>query len=186
MNSQELLAIAREIRILAAITTKLSHTSFEQCLNAQGIGINMMQYGILRHLNSHPGTLSELSKSFLLDPSTLVPVVDSLERKGFVQRGRDPNDRRRVPLSITEEGKKLIERELPMGEGDPFVQALSGMGEERAEKLRELLRDLMSRMPDGDTILSDVATRLHRATPPPQEAVSHLRSAKEKLLASSE
>jgi DNA-binding MarR family transcriptional regulator len=34
----------------------------------------------------------------MLDPSTLVPAVDALERKGLAMRGQDPNDRRRNPL----------------------------------------------------------------------------------------
>jgi DNA-binding MarR family transcriptional regulator len=160
MNQDEFNVIAREIHILFTLTTKILINSVEQHLNECGIGVNGLQYGLMHMLKRQPYTLSELSKKFLLDPSTLVPVVDTLERKGLVQRTRDPNDRRRVPLSLTEEGEKLVMRESPFNKNDVLIRGLNNLGEENVKQLHGLLRELMRQMPDGEEILQEVASRV--------------------------
>ncbi len=164
MTADELHKLSREIRILLAVITKIATTSFEQQLAQCDFGVSSLQYGLLRTLHFHPYTLSELSRKFVLDPSTLVPVVDALERKGLIERGKDPNDRRRSPLTLTETGLKLLSRHLPLDENDALARALSAMGNERTELLLSLLRDVMRQMPEGETILSEIVeARLRHA-----------------------
>jgi DNA-binding MarR family transcriptional regulator len=45
-----------------------------------------------------------------IDPGRLVALLDSLEDRGLVVRRRDPRDRRRHLVSITEEGEKELTR----------------------------------------------------------------------------
>ena len=40
-------------------------------------------------------------------------VMDTLERRGFLKRSPDPNDRRRAVVEITDEGMQTLERLLP-------------------------------------------------------------------------
>ena len=54
-----------------------------------------------------PVTLSELAQAIYLSPSTVVGIVDRLEREGFVQRERSKVDRRVVFITITEKGKEF-------------------------------------------------------------------------------
>ena len=49
-------------------------------------------------INLEPLTSSELSRKFQVDPSTLVPTVNGLEKRGLIYRTRDTNDRRRQPF----------------------------------------------------------------------------------------
>lgn len=44
-----------------------------------------------------------------MDRSSLSRMVDSLEEKGFVRRNNDPEDRRKVLVSLTEKGEKCSE-----------------------------------------------------------------------------
>lgn len=162
MDTPELQDLAREIRVTMAILTKMSHQSIEQRLNEHDIGVNGLQFGILQMLHFQPYTISELSRKFMLDPSTLVPVIDALEKKGFVRRGKDPNDRRRVPVSLTEQGIHLVGR-CPRDENGMLVRALEQLGDEKARLLLGLLRELMRQVPDGENILSEVAERLAQA-----------------------
>src|SRR5690606_18894327 len=105
----ELFVQSVEIRILSAVLARVSARSIEERISElTNSEISGLQYGILRMLGHHSSTLSELSRQFLLDPSTLVPVVHALERKSLVKRGRDPNDRRRWLISVTDEGKELV------------------------------------------------------------------------------
>ncbi|GAA1893750.1 hypothetical protein GCM10009753_23190 [Streptantibioticus ferralitis] len=43
-------------------------------------------------------------------PSLVVSLADHLEGLGAVQRVRDPQDRRRQVLTLTEEGRRLLDR----------------------------------------------------------------------------
>ena len=54
----------------------------------------------------------ELGKRLYLDSGTLTPVLKSLEKKGFIQRERMPEDERIVNCSLTEQGEQLKEKAL--------------------------------------------------------------------------
>ena len=53
-----------------------------------------------------------LSRTLLLDPSTLTPVLKKLEQKGYLIRGRDPEDERSLIVRLTESGTALREAAL--------------------------------------------------------------------------
>ncbi|MEP7285995.1 MAG: MarR family transcriptional regulator [Chloroflexota bacterium] len=113
-----------------------------------------MQHGILQILSISTHTSSELSRMMMLDPSTLVPVVDSLEQKGLIQRSIDPKDRRRTPLVLTEQGIEALRRIAKSSEADPLMTSLQMLGQENAEQLLALLTDVLRHMPDGEAILA--------------------------------
>ena len=48
-----------------------------------------------------------------LDPSSLVAVLDGLERRGWLRRKRNPRDRRIHWVQRTEAGERLFTRALP-------------------------------------------------------------------------
>ncbi len=48
-----------------------------------------------------------------LDPSSLVAVLDGLERRGWLRRKRNPRDRRMQWVQRTEAGDRLFNRALP-------------------------------------------------------------------------
>jgi DNA-binding MarR family transcriptional regulator len=48
-----------------------------------------------------------------LDPSSLVAVLDGLERRGWLRRQRNPRDRRMQWVQRTEAGDRLFARALP-------------------------------------------------------------------------
>ena len=152
-----------EVRILAATLARLSVRSIEDRLSAHGTNsdISGLQYGLLRTLSKQSNTLSELSRQFLLDPSTLVPVVDTLENKGLIERGKDPNDRRRIPLSLTPAGTALIESLPFVHEDDLLYQCLADMGKRKSRALLLLLRSVITRMPEGQEMLESISSRLY-------------------------
>jgi len=164
MHTDELYAIALEIRILAANMAKMARRAMEQRPELAEAGISGLQFGVLHVLSYQEHTLTELSRKFTLDPSTMVPAVDALERKGLVRRGRDPNDRRRAPLSLTEQGSQLASLASVVDDSDPLLQGLRAMGEEQAHQLLTLLRALLAHMPAGEEILHHVSSRVRLQT----------------------
>src|SRR5579859_6948451 len=77
---------------------------------AQGTGISPAGLGVLRLLAARDGLKSsEVAARGWWTPGTVTSVVDTLVRDGYVERRRDPGDRRVVRLYLTELGRRKIE-----------------------------------------------------------------------------
>ncbi|HET9220937.1 MAG TPA: MarR family transcriptional regulator [Roseiflexaceae bacterium] len=151
MQDEELYATALEIRILTKTLASIATRSLEQHLQEHGAPISALQHGVMRMLCHHQHTSSELSRRMNLDPATLVPVIDALERNGYVKRGKDPNDRRRSPLLLTEAGADLLARVPLYNRSDALACALAKLGAEPTCELLRLLRELLGHMaPDRE------------------------------------
>ncbi|MBI4730448.1 MAG: MarR family transcriptional regulator [Acidobacteria bacterium] len=57
-----------------------------------------------------PVTLGDLARVERVQPPTTTRIVASLEAAGLVERAADPDDRRVARVSISSEGRRLIER----------------------------------------------------------------------------
>jgi DNA-binding MarR family transcriptional regulator len=75
------------------------------------LGLTPPQAGILHAIASEPGPSQQsLSVELGLLPSRVVAYVDELEDRGYVERRRNPSDRRLHALFLTPDGKKLMRR----------------------------------------------------------------------------
>lgn len=75
------------------------------------LGIRVRHFLVLAMLSTSE-TLSqqEMADYLLLDPTLMVGLVDDLEARGLCERARDPRDRRRYRVRITEDGRVLHRR----------------------------------------------------------------------------
>jgi len=79
--------------------------SFARALRA--LDLRPQDAGLLRMLSVRPGmTQVETSETFGVLPSRLVALLDALETRGLVRRARDAEDRRKVRLFLTDDGRK--------------------------------------------------------------------------------
>ena len=77
--------------------------------------ITISQFGILEALlHIGPQNQRELGKKILKSGGNITLVIDNLEKRGFVTRETDPNDRRAVIISLTRDGEKFIEDYFPV------------------------------------------------------------------------
>jgi DNA-binding MarR family transcriptional regulator len=74
-------------------------------------GLSLAKYGALRHLAeaSQPLALSQLAEKIACVKSNVTQLVDRLENDGLVRRIPDPNDRRSILASITDDGRNRYE-----------------------------------------------------------------------------
>jgi len=66
-------------------------------------------FGTLVLIDRNSGmSQSDLARALSLDRSTMVAVIDHLERRRLVQRRKDPKDRRRHALHLTADGQRFL------------------------------------------------------------------------------
>src|SRR5499425_1994248 len=95
---------------VAFLMSQLGHLSasvFADLIAA--IDLTPPHAGILRAIAAEPGRSQQaLSGQLGLLPSRVVAYVDELEDRGYVERRRNPDDRRLHALHLTASGKRLM------------------------------------------------------------------------------
>lgn len=97
-------------------TGYLAHQLQCTLLPAIGAGLaeaelNTRSYFVLGWIEEHqPSSQQDLSRALRIDATTIVAVVDELERLGYVTRARSSVDRRRYDLHLTAGGQAALER----------------------------------------------------------------------------
>jgi len=90
--------------------------SLTQRLAQQGThgDLTATQFGTIEALyHLGPMCQNEIGGKLLTSPGNLSLVLENLEKLGLVHRQRDEEDRRRVIVSLTNQGRELIERIFP-------------------------------------------------------------------------
>lgn len=85
---------------------------------------------------------SMLSNHCGISRSAITQTLNSLEKKGFVKRILDDNDRRRFKVEITKKGMD-IEREAYKNTKNNLNKIISNLGEEKAKELISLLKQTL-------------------------------------------
>nr|WP_225951977.1 MarR family winged helix-turn-helix transcriptional regulator [Mycobacterium sp. OAS707] len=95
--------------------------------------------GILRAIAAEPGLSQQaLSGQLGLLPSRVVAYVDELEDRGYVERRRNPDDRRLHALYLTAAGKKVMGKIGELARQHERMMT-AGLDAEQRNTLRELL-----------------------------------------------
>ncbi|WP_298491238.1 MarR family transcriptional regulator [uncultured Maritimibacter sp.] len=118
----------------------------------KSLGLTPRRYGVLRLINTaEPVEQISVARWLALDGSTTATLVTGLVQKGYVVRVEHPTDRRRRLLSLTDGGRRLIEKGHPLAV-IASEKSLGVLGDDVAE-FRSLLRrfivenDAHSRVP---------------------------------------
>lgn len=112
------------------------------------IGIRTRYFFVLAALEGGT-TLSQqdLSRLLNLDPTTVVVVIDEMEGNGHAERRRNPTDRRRYSLTLTDAGRTLLAKANNLVT-DVEAEFFGTLDEGEKQALREMLgRTLTGRWP---------------------------------------
>lgn len=106
------------------------------------VGVTEQQWRVMRVLDERgmmdPKEIAEAA--CLLNPS-LTRIMQLLEKKGLISRKGHPEDRRRVQVSITEEGRKMLLAAQP--ESLRIAERLrERVGQDKLDALLDLLGEL--------------------------------------------
>lgn len=101
--------------------------------------------GILRAVAADPGRSQQaLSGQLGLLPSRVVAYVDELEDRGYVERRRNPDDRRLHALYLTASGKKLMQKLSDLARQHER-RLTAGLDADQRGALRDLLQTVAQR-----------------------------------------
>lgn len=110
-----------------------------------GVGMRSRYFLMLATMASGPElSQKDLSHLLNLDPTTVVAVVDEMERNQHVERKRNPADRRRYQLHLTAAGRKALAAAEKVA-----TEVESGFFGPLTDSEREAFRDMLGRVMAG-------------------------------------
>ena len=121
-----------------------------------GRPVTPAQLVVLRQLGAEDGQpLRDLAPRAALDPTSLNWLVDRLEKNGFLERRRDPADRRLVRAWLTDEGRSLaadLAAELARWEADLGAELARHHTPAEVATFRAVLATIAEILPEGDDL----------------------------------
>ncbi len=100
------------------------------------------QFGVLEALaHLGPMKMCEIGNKLLMSGANVTGVVDRLEKKGFVRRVMNAEDRRLFLIHLTEDGSKVIAKIFPLHAAriEAFVSVLTSREKHLLTKLLKKL-----------------------------------------------
>jgi len=126
---------------------------FERRVDA--LGLTMTQWRAIAHLLRHPGINQAMLAEILeVTPITLTRLIDRMEDAGWIERQRDPNDRRAVQLHLTPAIQPLLDK-MHAHANASHDAAFAGISKTDETKMQEILEQIKSNLTPGANNGSD-------------------------------
>lgn len=118
----------------------------------QGFDLTSDQFAVLMRLWEEDGlTQSELSEKTCKNKSNLTRILDSMEKKGFVIRQKNPKDRRSFCIELTDSGRNLEEKLIPIAV-KTHESLFGNFSEAEESQLRRILEKIEYNLSEGKAI----------------------------------
>ncbi|MGO1080134.1 MarR family winged helix-turn-helix transcriptional regulator [Inquilinus sp. CA228] len=89
---------------------QLLRRRFDERVRAAGLDLTRPQYRVLIFLDRNPGiTQARLAELLDVEKMTVTGLLDRMETRGWVERRRDPNDRRAYSLHLLPPARPVVE-----------------------------------------------------------------------------
>lgn len=94
---------------------KLASSGLGMDISENKKGINMTELILMNEIvdNSHDSQnnveLSDIKEFLLISKGAVSQIIGSLEKKGFINRNIDKNNRRKLIVTLTPEGRQILE-----------------------------------------------------------------------------
>jgi len=139
-DPSDLLRLDRQVCFALSVAARNVVALYRPLL--EPMGLTHPQYLVMLALwERSPRSVTQLSTVLALDPGTLSPLLKRLERIGYVERRRAPDDERSLAVTLTGRGRALraqAER-IP-----PAVVERLGMPVDDLERLHAVLTDVIA------------------------------------------
>ena len=96
---------------------------------------------LIRLWEMGPLSQNQLGRAVAMPPANIHSLVRRLESRGFVRRDADPSDKRLLTVSLTDEGRALVEALIPLDAASTEA-ALRGLSAAERETLYAILKKM--------------------------------------------
>lgn len=127
---------------LLARASSQASAQFHDIVKARGLSV--AEWRVLGMLSSRPATIGDLVIASLFQQPTLTKIVDRMAGAGLVRRTADPDDGRRVQVSLTGPGRALADDLVPLAK-DHEQMVLDAYTPDEARSLKSALKTLIDR-----------------------------------------
>jgi DNA-binding MarR family transcriptional regulator len=104
------------------------------------LGLRPQHFGVLTLITTRPGsTQQDLVDDSMIDPSSMVAVIDELEELGLAERRPHPSDRRKHAVYLTDSGNETLAR-ARRAAAQTAEELLAPLDADERDSLRVLLR----------------------------------------------
>jgi DNA-binding MarR family transcriptional regulator len=143
-NPPEVTAILDDLRRIVQVLREASRDA------ERHLGVTGAQLFVLKALLETPRlSLNELAERTHTHQSTVSVVAKRLVDRGLVTRSVSPHDGRRIELSLTVRGRRLLARS-PLAAQDQLIAGVDALGPAERRGLAVALRRLAEAMRVGD------------------------------------
>lgn len=129
----------------------LAH-NFARELDSFGVTLPMWRV-MAALLDEGEQRLGDLARLTCIELSTLSRIAATMDSKGLIRRRRSGQDARAVLVTLTEEGRRIVESIVPRAL-DYESTAVAGMSEEEVRTLKGLLQRLYGNLAGDDEELA--------------------------------
>lgn len=138
--------IATEMNNLLMQLTEMlwEHISISHTADAND-SLNMMEHYLIEFLGKKSfASMSRLSSLFHVAPTTMTSIVDRMIRRGYLNRRRAQQDRRKVFVTLSVKGKEFFvqHHQKSLKIYTQYVTKLPDRGEQFYQNLNEINRNL--------------------------------------------
>ena len=111
--------------------------------------LSQARFVVLMMLHTTPGgemCCSDIADAVGVSRTTMTGLLDGLEREGLVRRVNYPDDRRRITITLTANGRRLLDKMLP-DHMERIAGVMANLSGEDRDNLLELLDKVRSGLP---------------------------------------
>lgn len=125
---------------------------FKKEYQLRSSNLNYLQLHALENIHEEGAVKTlDISKAMEISPSTLIGVLDELERQGLIRRERQEKDKRVVLVSVTKKGEAVVMRHYK--EDELFLSnLLKPLDERELEQLKNLLKKITGSIGELDNL----------------------------------
>lgn len=110
--------------------------------DVQQYGLNISEFAVMELLyHKGPQPINRIQERILIANSSTTYILDKLEKKNYIIRERDENDRRSMRAVLTEEGESLIHSIFP-AHSELLTGLFSTLSDEELSAFREMLKKI--------------------------------------------
>jgi DNA-binding MarR family transcriptional regulator len=140
-------ALARRLGAVLGLAAQMAQEVANRAL--EPLGLTVKHFGVMTFLrqereHGEGGSLSQqaIGERLRIDRTTMVSLIDDLERAGYVKRERNPDDRRAYVITLTAAGRRAQARAEEAVDAHA-LEFFGQLSEAERQELHRLLKRLI-------------------------------------------